>query len=190
MNTTIQRLPTNGCYTNRKLEPRIDRLFETPNPTQPQIEKLRCVEWDYLCGELKMNDLEALEDELLDPLWSEYEHLINVYLNGDENIKAAVRKSDAEERNGLGTLKWHLGRSGANLTANDQKILKTNEEDQEYYEKKSGDMSNIRKIRGGRFKVTIQRKGESVVKTFDNLQHAQKYRDAQKAMLESQKAFL
>ena len=185
-----ERLPTGDCATDPHIETRLNRLFDQHPIEAPLLVKLREWEWEYLCGNVQMEELCELEHAILNPLWAEYDQIIDKYLGGDQSIKDSVRKADKDGRRGLRSLKHFLGVNKIKLSEHDTKIIIRCEEDNAYYKKILEDKKHIKQTPDGCFMVTFRRGDEILSRKHTDFLSAQRFRDGFLAKEEQEKKLM
>lgn len=118
-------------------------------------------------------------------LLGDYELLIDHLLDGDRSIKAKVAEADENDRGGLASLKYHLGRAKVTIPEHLRQIMRSCELDQENYEEHArDDFKKIEKRGSGKFRVTVQVEHNRFRKTFERIQDARNWRDRMELLSE------
>ena len=110
------------------------------------------------------------------PLYGDYELLIDQCLGGDRALKQLVAQKDRQKRGGLAVLQNALKNRGAQLDDYHERVLRQCIQDQEHWEAKQDDLTNIRSRPNGKFQVRAVLEHNRISRTFDSLEEAQLWR--------------
>lgn len=173
---TLRSLDANAC-DGTLTEARLERMRYTLT-----ANRKRTYGFDHASGRATAprKSLPQAEEE---PLFGDYELIIDRCLDGDAAVKRAVQYADNNGRRGLASLRYHLRKTRASVPADMQRILASCEADQAYYDDPTRqaaaakpDMRNIER-RGGGYRVSVMVEGKRHRETFETLEDARDYRD-------------